>query len=214
VSTIVVIAKAPVPGRVKTRLSPALPAPSAAAVAAAALADTLDAVRAAPAARRVVALSGTLPWPPPGFYVVAQRGEGLGRRLAAAFVDANRLSPGPVLLIGMDTPQVTAALLGRALVRLSRCPAVMGPAADGGWWALGLQDVGHAAVLADVPMSTSDTGAATLDALRRRGVDVARLPVLRDVDTIADATSVAAAAPGTRFSRMLADVLVRQQEPA
>ncbi|MEP6853777.1 MAG: TIGR04282 family arsenosugar biosynthesis glycosyltransferase [bacterium] len=210
-SAIVVIAKAPVPGRVKTRLSPALSPESAATVAAAALADTLNAVRAVPGTRRVLALAGVLaPWPT-GFEVVAQRGDGLGERLAAAFADAG---PGPVLLLGMDTPQLTAALLGDALQRLAYSPAVIGPAADGGWWALGLRDVRHAAVLADVPMSRPDTAALTVAALERRGVPSVRLPVLRDVDTIADATSVAAAAPATRFARALAGVLAHQMEPA
>lgn len=204
-STIVVIAKAPVAGRVKTRLCPPLSPRSAAAVAAAALADTLTTVRAAPAGRRVLALSGALPCLPPGFDIVAQRGNGLGPRLAAAFADAG---PGPVLVIGMDTPQLSVDLLTDVLARLARADAVLGRAVDGGWWALGLRDVRHATVLRDVPMSTSDTAAATLAALRQRGIGVRRLPVLRDVDTIADATAVAAAAPQSRFARTLADVLV------
>jgi glycosyltransferase A (GT-A) superfamily protein (DUF2064 family) len=91
---------------------------------------------------------------------------------------------------------------------------VIGPADDGGWWALGLRDVRHAAVLRDVPMSTAETAARTLAALHRRGVGVTRLPVLRDVDTITDATSVAAVAPATRFARMLANVLAEETEPA
>ncbi|PZS31165.1 MAG: glycosyltransferase [Pseudonocardiales bacterium] len=210
-NTIVVIAKAPVPGRVKTRLSPALSPQSAAQVAAAALADTLDAVRGVAAARRVLALAGALTALPPGFEVVAQRGDGLGARLATAFADAG---PGPVLLVGMDTPQLTAAVLGRALLRLAYSPAVIGPATDGGWWALGLRDVRHAAVLSSVPMSRPDTAELTVAALQQRGVPVAPLPVLRDVDTIADAVSVAAAAPGTRFARTLAGVLALETETA
>lgn len=209
-STIVVIAKVPAPGRVKTRLSPGLSAHAAASVAGAALADTLEAVRAAPAGRRVLALAGppaALRDLPAGFDVIAQRGAGLGERLAAAFRDAGNLAPGPVLLVGMDTPQLTAGLLGRALELLATCPAVLGPAEDGGWWALGLQETLHAQVLGDVPMSTSDTAALTVAALHGRGVPVAPLPLMRDVDTIADARSVAAQAPGTRFARRLAGIL-------
>lgn len=206
-NTIVVIAKAPVPGQVKTRLSPALSPQAAATVAAAALADTLDAVRGVAGTRRVLALAGALAAVPPGFEVVAQRGDGLGSRLAAAFADAHADAlPGPVLLVGMDTPQLSAAMLGHALCRLANSPAVLGPAADGGWWTLGLRDVCDAAVLNEVPMSRPDTAARTLSALRRRGVGVTRLPLLRDVDTIDDARSVAAAAPATRFARTLAAV--------
>jgi len=214
VSTLVVIAKSPVAGRVKTRLCPPLTPESAAAVAGAALADTLEVVRATPATRHVLSLSGVLASVPSGFHVVPQRSGGLGDRLAGAFADAGEIAPGPVLLVGMDTPQLSVDLLSDALALLTTSAAVLGRSDDGGWWALGLQDVRHAAVLCDVPMSRCDTAALTLEALRRRGVGVAELPVLRDVDTIADATSVAAAAPTTRFARMLADVLTEATETA
>jgi len=202
VSTIVVLAKAPVAGRVKTRLCPPLTLTTAATVAAAALADTLDAVRGSTADRRVLVLCGAMPSLPPGFEVRPQRGAGLGQRLAAAFADCG---PGPLLLIGMDTPQVTSGLLDSALQRLAGVEAVLGRTLDGGWWALGLRDVRHAAVLADVPMSTSETGALTQAALCRQGIAVASLPVRQDVDTPADARAVAALAPATRFARALAE---------
>ena len=68
----------------------------------------------------------------------------------------------------MDTPQVTPELLGALRpARLTDADAVLGPAVDGGWWALGLRDRAHARVLASVPMSTPDTGRLTLAALRR-----------------------------------------------
>lgn len=215
-STIVVIAKAPVAGRVKTRLCPPLTPSAAAAVAGAALADTLEVVRATPATRHVIALSGALSSVPSGFHVVPQRSGGLGERLAGAFADAaaGEAADGPVLLVGMDTPQLSVGLLTDALALLADSDAVLGRSVDGGWWALGLQNVEHAATMRDVPMSSCDTAALTLAALQRRGVGVARLPVLRDVDTIADATSVAATAPVTRFARMLAEVLTGVQCPA
>ena len=104
-ATVIVIAKAPVPGRVKTRLTPPLSPTQAAALARAALEDTLAAVAAARlAGRRVVALDGDPDgWLPDGFELVAQRGGGLAQRLARAFEDVG----GPALLIGMDTPQIT-----------------------------------------------------------------------------------------------------------
>ena len=78
-------------------------------------------------------------------------------------------------------------------------------AEDGGWWALGLRNPEHAQVLRDVPMSTERTGTLTRQALEGRGLRVATLPVLRDVDTIADATAVAElCAPGSRFARAVA----------
>jgi len=207
---LLVIAKAPRPGRVKTRLCPPCTPEQAARVAAAALADTLDAVREAPAVRRVLALDGVLPASPAGLHVVPQRGDGLGERLAAAFADT--ALPGvATLLLGMDTPQVTPALLASATEALHprgavRPDGVLGMAVDGGWWALGLHDTTVAEVLRTVPVSTSRTGALTLAALRARGLRVDPLPVLRDVDTVADAVAVAAGAPGGRFARAVAAV--------
>ncbi|WP_329430455.1 TIGR04282 family arsenosugar biosynthesis glycosyltransferase [Streptosporangium sp. NBC_01495] len=201
---IVVIAKEPVAGRVKTRLTPPFSPAEAAALATAALADTLDAVAGAPARHRVLALrGGTGPWLPPGFAVLPQRGTGLDERLAAAFEDAHRARPLPVVLIGMDTPQVTPALLADAMAGLATRDAVFGPAADGGFWLLGLRRP-DPALLLGVPMSKPTTGAAQLSRLRAAGLSVGMLPLLRDVDTAGDAEAVAAQAPSSRFAAALA----------
>jgi rSAM/selenodomain-associated transferase 1 len=203
---VLLLAKAPVPGRVKTRLCPPCTPQEAARLAAASLADTIEAVTASAAAARVLVVDGRY-LVPAGWRTRAQRGGPLGERIANAFTDAG----GPAVLIGMDTPQLTAGLLDAAMSPLTEPGgpgAVLGPAADGGWWALGLRDPSSAAVLRDIPTSTPDTGASTLDALRRSGLRVAMLPVLRDVDTAADAAEVAAAcAPGSRFARAVAAVL-------
>jgi len=198
---LIVIAKEPVPGRVKTRLTPAYTPAEAAALAEAALRDTLDAAAAAPARRRTLALAGTPgPWLPAGFTVAAQRGGGLDERLAAAFDDA--WAGRPLVLIGMDTPQVTPALLARAARELGRRDAVFGPASDGGFWLLGLRRP-DARLLRGVPMSRPDTGAVQLARLRGAGLDVGLLPELTDVDTPADAHAVAALAAGGRFAATL-----------
>lgn len=200
---LLVIAKAPAPGQVKTRLSPPCTPQEAARLAAAALADTTATVRATPAARRVLVLAGTLNWRPRGMQLVPQRGDGLAQRLANAFTDT--AIPGTAsFLLGMDTPQVSVPLLARALRRLATADAVLGFAEDGGWWGLGLRDPRHAEALRDVPMSTAETGARTMAALVARGLDVALLPTLRDVDTIADALAVAELAPRSRFAVALA----------
>jgi rSAM/selenodomain-associated transferase 1 len=198
---VIVLAKAPVPGRVKTRLCPPCTPSQAAAVAAAALADTLDVVSASRAGRRILTVDGDYP-APPGWVVLAQRGESLGSRLAHAFADCHR--PGAAtVLVGMDTPQLSTQDLDEAFRRLT-VPggpgAVLGPAADGGWWALGLRDVRHAAVLPGIATSTTTTGTETRDALRRRGLRVESLRTLTDVDTATDAHAVAALCPpGSRF---------------
>ncbi|MEO3789422.1 TIGR04282 family arsenosugar biosynthesis glycosyltransferase [Nonomuraea sp. B10E15] len=201
---IVVIAKEPVPGKVKTRLVPPLTSEEAAAVAGAALEDTLRAVARAPAVRRVLALDGAPgTWLPSGFTVLPQRGGGLDERLAAAFEDAYRLLPVPVVLIGMDTPQITPDLLAEAVALLDGRDAVFGPANDGGFWLLGLRDP-DPALLLGVPMSEPDTGEVQLRRMEEAGMSVASLPCLTDVDTMADAVEVAALAPHSRYAAALA----------
>ncbi|MFC9827178.1 DUF2064 domain-containing protein [Streptomyces albogriseolus] len=195
--TLLVIAKEPRPGRVKTRLTPPFTPEEAAALAEAALADTLDAVARTPARRRVLVLDGSPGrWLPAGVEVVPQCAGGLDERLAGAFAGCD----GPALLIGMDTPQVTPELLA---VDFADCDAWFGPAADGGFWALGLADP-DPDLLRGVPMSTPHTGAAQ----RRRldGLRVRDLPLLRDVDTARDAAAVAGAAPDGRFAARLAQL--------
>ncbi|CNG75946.1 glycosyltransferase [Mycobacterium tuberculosis] len=198
---LVVIAKEPVPGRVKTRLTTAYTPAEAAALAEASLRDTLTAAAAAPAGRRVLALDGAPgPWLPGGFTVIAQRGAGLDERLAAALDDA--WTGRPLVLIGMDTPQITPALLARAARRLERCEAVVGPAADGGFWLLGLRRP-DPRLLRGVPMSRPYTGVVLLARLRAARLRTGFLPRLTDVDTPADARAVAALAAGGRFAAAL-----------
>lgn len=196
-TTLLVIAKEPRPGRVKTRLTPPFSPAEAAVLAEASLTDTLRAVAAAPADRRVLVLDGRPgPWLPPGFDVVPQCAGGLDERLAAAFAGCD----GPALLVGMDTPQITPELL---TVDFAGCEAYFGPAEDGGFWALGLAapDPG---LLRGVPMSTPFTGAVQRRRLTEGGLRVRDLPALRDVDTAADAEAVAAQAPHGRFAAELA----------
>jgi rSAM/selenodomain-associated transferase 1 len=208
---VLVITKAPAPGRSKTRLTPPCTSEQAAAIAAAAVGDTLDAVRAAPAAARVVALDGSpADLDLSGFAVVPQAEGDLGTRLAAAFAHAMTDGPVPTLLIGMDTPQVTAALLAECAELLESTgpgTAVLGTAPDGGWWALGLHSAEPAAVLATVPMSRADTAVLTRKALEATGLTVLDLPQLTDIDYFVDALVVAGECPpASRTSRVVAAV--------
>lgn len=199
--TILVMAKAPVPGRVKTRLCPPCTFADAALIAEAALEDTLRAVSAVGVRGMALVLDGrTGPWLPPGFAVLPQRGEGLDRRLAAAFEDAG----GPALLIGMDTPQVRSSILEAALADLAEGSgdAVLGLAEDGGWWAIGLRRP-DPRVFLGVPMSTEFTGQAQIERLGRLGIGWRSLPTLRDVDRFVDAVAVASSAPGSRFAQVV-----------
>ncbi|GHE54811.1 TIGR04282 family arsenosugar biosynthesis glycosyltransferase [Streptomyces capitiformicae] len=203
-ATLLVIAKEPVPGRVKTRLTPPYTPQEAAFLAEAALADTLHTLLRVPARRRLLVLDGTPgPWLPPGFDVVPQADGGLDERIAAAFA---RCEDRPALLVGMDTPQLTPELLSG--VGRDGHDAWFGPAADGGFWALGFADPARAgSVVRGVPMSTDRTGAVQRSRLAEAGLAVANLPELRDVDTAADAAQVAACCPpGSRFTTALASL--------
>lgn len=202
----VVLAKAPVPGRVKTRLSPTYTAEEAAAIAELCLADTLEAVAATPSTRRVLVLEGRPgPWLPPGFEVISQRAGGLGARLEGAFADCFATCADPVVIIGMDTPQVTPTLLVATGLRLrhgvppGRGRAVLGPADDGGYWAIGL-DRPDPAVCSGVAMSRSDTCFEQRRQLERRGFDVAWSERLVDVDTPEALRLVVRSAPETRLA--------------
>lgn len=253
-STLIVLAKAPVPGRVKTRLCPPFTPEQAAGLAEAALRDTLRAAMLTEADHLLVYLDGEpgpwLPSSPPGqrprllarqaprrlpnqvvrrqpphpagplVRVAQQPAGGLDARIAAAFAEAARHDPGPTVLIGMDTPQVTPRLLDTALAHLADgAQAVFGPATDGGFWALGL-DRAHSTretaehLVHGVPMSVPDTGRVQLERLRAAGLSVAVLPELRDVDAAADAYAAAELGPDGAFAARLAEYAPAAGGPA
>lgn len=210
-ATVLVVAKAPVPRFAKTRLMARYSPQDVAELAAAALLDTLRAVRSTPASSHVVALVGDvhraarrdeLTAELERFTVIAQRGDVLGTRLAAAHLDAFEIGSAPVFQIGMDTPQVTPDILETALHTLAspQNDSVLGPAHDGGWWGLGISRPEMATVLPSIPMSRHDTGEATLRALEASGWTVRQLIELADVDTPDDVDLVAGAmAPTSEF---------------
>lgn len=193
---LMVIAKRPQPGRVKTRLCPPLSADQAAEVASAALADTFAAMLATPATRRRAVFEGDPEGVVPlGFEVTPQVDGDLGRRLDAAFADI----AGPALIVGMDTPQITPELLVTGAELLATADAVIGGATDGGFWVIGFRE--HVPGAFDgVPMSRPDTGEYQRKRLAELDLIVADLPELTDVDTADDLIPVAEVAPGTRFA--------------
>lgn len=213
-AVVLVVAKAPVAGLAKTRLASSVGYRRAAELAAAAFLDTVDSARAVPDATVACALTGSLASAERAdelasalrdCVVFPQRGRDFGARLANAHADvADRFPGAPVVQVGMDTPQVSASLLTSALARLRDTDAVLGPATDGGWWALGLRRPADAHVLRGVPMSQPKTGAHTLSALQTLGLRVGLLPLLSDVDTMDDALAVAAQTPGSRFGQVMA----------
>ena len=204
-----VLAKAPVSGRVKTRLAATVGVDLAADLAAAALLDTLDLVEAAyPQGHRSIALAGDLAQAARGdeiatrlrgWTVLTQRGDTFAARIIHAHADVHDATGSGVVQIGMDTPHLSPALLREAADGLDTHHGVLGLAEDGGWWVLALADPRHARLLREVPTSEADTGARTMTALSG-SVSMTTAPTTYDVDTAADAARAAADAPDTRFA--------------
>lgn len=208
-TNLVVIAKETIPGKVKTRLHPPLSLEQAASLAALAIGDTLAAVEPLAAARRVLLFDGVAtPAGSEGYEIVQQVSGDLDERLAAIFDELD----GPTVLIGMDTPQVTALDLAPAFDWPEGVDAFFGPANDGGFWALGMAEP-RGDLIRGVPMSREYTGRIQLERLLEAGLNVHLLPELTDVDTFDDALTVAQAAPHTAFAAAVAvychDMLAR-----
>jgi glycosyltransferase A (GT-A) superfamily protein (DUF2064 family) len=200
VNTLVVIAKEPLPGQVKTRLTSEFSPAEAAFLAAAALRDTIAVVSAAPARRRVLLFQGDAAgWAPPDWTVLPQCAGTLDVRLGHGLAAVGALGGGPALLVGMDTPQLRVERLAFDAERYDSC---LGLATDGGFWAIGFRDplLAPTAMLG-VPMSVAETGLAQHDRLRAAGLSVQELAPLPDFDTPSDARELALAAPGTQFAQ-------------
>ena len=209
-TTLIVIAKQPVPGRSKTRLNPPLSLEQAAQLAAACIDDTLAALSSAPASRRILFFEGALiPASAADLEVIAQPPGTLDERLAWLFDRCTE----PTLLVGMDTPQLSATHLAPVLTAWSdEIDAWYGPATDGGFWALGMREP-RGDLIRGVPMSQDNTGAMQLARLDSAGLRVGVLEQLTDVDTFADALAVAADAPHTRFARELGRIVASTTLP-
>lgn len=216
-TTLIVIAKETIPGKVKTRLHPPLSYEQAAEVAAAAIQDTLAAASAVDVDRRILYFDGNLFPPGSEDYEVVPQGTGdLDVRLAHIFDHCT----GPTVLIGMDTPQLDARVLREMFARWAAedeaahagannadadadtTDVFFGFANDGGFWTLGMREP-DGSLIRGVPMSQDDTGRVQLDRLEAAGLRVSLVPELVDVDTIDDARTVATLAPHTRFAETL-----------
>lgn len=191
---LIVFSKPPVPGLAKTRLSPPLTPEEAAAVHEASLRDVvaiahrtgLDVeIRYAGSEDAADYFRVAFPWVP----AIAQVPGDLGRRLAAAFGDAFARGAGRVLIMGSDSPTLPDGEIQAAARMLSPDTVVLGPAADGGYYMVGIHAAAWPradAMFRDVPWSTADVFAATLDRLAGTGLGVDLLTPWYDIDRIQD----------------------------
>lgn len=192
VSAVLVFVRAPEAGRVKTRLAASLGAEGALRVYRRLADHTVREARElepgvevrihfTPADRGAEVRA----WLGGGPCYLPQAEGDLGARMEAAFRAAFEEGADRVVIIGSDLPEVSAALLRRALVALDAHPAVLGPARDGGYYLLGMRRM-IPGVFHRVPWSTGDVLARTLERMRAAGVEPALLDTLADVDEAAD----------------------------
>jgi rSAM/selenodomain-associated transferase 1 len=187
-----VMAKAPRPGRVKTRLSPPLTLEQTAALNIQFLRDTAENLATIPGSAGLISytpvgdevlFAGLLP---PRFALVTQRGDGFGERLLAAATDILAIGYGAVCLIDSDSPTVPAAAYFQAVEALARPGdrVVLGPSDDGGYYLIGMKQA-HAAPFERIAWSTGSVYAETVERCREAGLDVVTLPTWYDVDDAA-----------------------------
>lgn len=189
---LVVVAKAPIPGRVKTRLTPPLSAVAAAQVARALLEDTLRRVGRIPHTRLVVAVEPPEAVPlmrriAPGAEVVPQTAGDLGARMSAIVADRFARGASAVLLIGSDHPTLWLAEMDQAIrwLREGGDQLVIGPAEDGGYYLIGLTRP-HPELFSRISWSGPTVLQDTLARARDADLQIRQLSVDRDVDTIED----------------------------
>jgi rSAM/selenodomain-associated transferase 1 len=198
-TAVVIMAKAPYPGQVKTRLCPPLTPWQAAALSRAFLADKIAQVRTLTAARPAIAYTpasgeGFFADLAPDFTLIVQHGTGLGERLIHSLEYFFNLGCTGVMAIDSDTPTLPTHCLQQAIELLSRpdVDVVIGPSEDGGYYLIGLRAM-HQELFVDMPWSTSTVLPETVRRTASLGLRVAWLPAWFDVDTPGDLTRVRAA---------------------
>lgn len=193
-NALVLFAKAPIPGRVKTRLTPPLSPEQAAEFHWACVCDAWERVEQMTAASRYFYSDNALPnpeSPAPPQQVALQRGADLGDRMLNCFQDLRARGHHRVLIVGSDSPTLPPAYIAQGLEALERADAVLGPSEDGGYYAIGCREP-YPEMFAGVPWSSGETLQRTEASLRALGLRVHHLPTWYDVDTPRDLCRLAA----------------------
>lgn len=200
--TVLVFAKAPVPGGVKTRLTPPFSAEQAAALYRAFAADSLAAAQAVQGAQAVVAYAAHEDWPDPSWLGsplpewFPQEGADLGRRLAGATGKAFIDGADRVVVIGTDAPHLSPQRIEEAFSRLSAGPVVLGPARDGGYYLIGLREPAPT-LFDDIPWSGPNVLEATVARAAELRWPVHLLDPLEDIDEVPALARMLAEVKGT-----------------
>jgi rSAM/selenodomain-associated transferase 1 len=188
-NTLVIFAKAPLVGQVKTRLCPPLSSGEAAELARCFLVDTVERAYHLPAVRVYLAITpaesepifrALLSFP---VEYIAQRGRSLGEREYYVFDDLLQRGATRIVLIGSDIPTLPFSHLQEAFQRLedTRCDAVFGPSSDGGYYLVGMR-VPHPELFENITWSMPSVMAETFAQAQKHKLNIALLPSWYDVD--------------------------------
>ena len=190
---LVVMAKAPVPGKVKTRLTPPFTPQEAVELYKCFLQDRVRemrrlsgidlAVAYTPADARdtFVKISGN------GFQLFAQKGDDLGRRLNNVFIEKLGQDYAAVSIIDSDTPDLPCAIIEQSFQILlsGEADTVFGPCDDGGYYLVGMRRP-QPELFEDIPWSTAAVLDTTLSRAGELGIRTQLLPAWNDLDTFED----------------------------
>jgi rSAM/selenodomain-associated transferase 1 len=188
-TAVVIMAKAPQAGAVKTRLCPPLSPQTAAGLYRAFLLDKIAQVRQLVQARPVLAYTplesrSLFAALAPDFWLIPQQGAELGERLINSFVQGFAAGYRGVLAIDSDTPTLPTEYLQQAirLIAMPQTDVVIGPTEDGGYYLIGLRAM-HRELFVDMPWSTAAVVPETRQRAEARGLKIAWLPPWFDIDT-------------------------------
>ena len=192
-AALVIYARPPLPGQVKTRMQPRLGPEESAALYAAMLSDLMERAPAAVSAIASTSIAWSSPYEPAGEMAAlarglsseVQQGDDLGERMARTLQDKLQHGCRRVVIIGSDSPMLPSSYLLRAFDALTRADIVLGPADDGGYYLLGARRL-HLALLRDMPWSTAQVLPITRRRIHKQGISSEELPPWRDVDTWED----------------------------
>ena len=196
-AALVIFAKAPTPGEVKTRLCPPLTPDEAATLQGSFVLDMLERTKLAVATLQLpfhrylaCAPSSALVFfkimeERQGVRLLDQVGEDLGRRMHHTFVDLFAKGYKQVIIVGTDVPTLPLSVYQEALALLGRSDVVLGPALDGGYYLIGLTQPAEK-LFTGVPWSTDQVIAVTQQHAKTLCLSVGLTTAWRDVDTIAD----------------------------
>jgi hypothetical protein len=191
-TALIIFAKAPIPGEVKTRLCPPLTPDEAASLHGTLVLDAVERAKGLPGASLYVA--GTPDITHPFFKVMegrygakllAQRGQDLGSRMKWTMQDAFEQGAQAVLLTGTDLPTLPRAHLVQALTLIESQDVVLGPTADGGYYLIGLRKL-VPALFDGIAWSTASVFAETRKKVEQAALSLGLLPECRDLDTLED----------------------------